>query len=202
MEVNVMTSEEIDLLAENEAIVRQGLAWFIKAAAALRTIRDKRLFRGKYTRWKDYTKGEWDISRTHADRLIHALEVVELLSKKGTNWCFDILPKNEAQARPLTLLSVDQIPEAWSEVLSRSNSKPTALVVSKVVTEALEAQISEEKAGLQQTIIKEITVPDDFSEQFTRLIEILDVHRKGGWKEFNRKKALEFIRAIEAYLNS
>lgn len=230
MELDLMSREETDRLAELEAVIKKDMKGFIRVGMALKEIKDKRLYRSKYTTWKDYLKGEWDISRAYGDRYIDAFEVIEnlnssfrksapigaLLDEDGPDQnvhhgghseedsdAFEFpFPKNEAQTRPLTLLKPEQQPEAWKMAVRMSGYKVTALAVTKVVQEILESQLEDDKNGIQQTIIKEVTVPDDFSSQFTRLLEILDMHRKSGWKEFNRKKALEFIKSIEEYLNS
>ena len=213
MEVNVMTQEETERLVELEAVIRKDLKGFVRVGLALKEIKEKKLYRGKYTAWKDYLKAEWDIGMAYGDYHIKAADIVMLLEnshncgnsdENNVHDCghFDLLPKNEAQTRPLALLSEEQIPDAWKTVLSLTGGKPTALAVTKVVQGILEAQLEDDKGGLQQTIIKEVTVPDDFAEQFAKLIEVLAMYRKAGWRDFNRKKALEFVDSIKEYLNS
>jgi len=213
MELNLMSPEETDRLAELEAIIKRDMQGFVRVGLALKEIFDKNLYRGKYTTWKDYLKAEWDMGKSYADYQIKAAGTIGNLEEKFHN-CgtfeseeFDytvdfILPKNEAQTRPLTLLSKEQQPDAWKLAVLITNGKPTALAVTKVVQEILEAQLDEDKKGLQDRLPKEVNIPDDFSEQFNRLIEVLSMHRKSGWKEFNRKKALEYLHALEEYLNS
>jgi len=212
MEVNVMTQEETERLAALEDVIRKDLKGFVRVGLALKEIRDGRLYRGKYTAWKDYLKSEWDISKAYSDYHIRAADIVGLLENAHHGGHFEgedfsdtfkfSIPQNERQARPLSLLSVEQIPEAWKTVMQMTNGRPTALVVTKVVQEILEQQIEENKDGLQKTIIKEVTVPDDFAEQFAKLIEVLSMYRKSGWRDFNRKKALEFVDSVKEYLNS
>lgn len=212
MEVNVMTQEETDRLAALEDVIRKDLKGFVRVGLALKEIKEKKLYRGKYTVWKDYLKAEWDIGMAYGDYHIKAADIVGLLenSHHGGNFegedfsdTFEFsLPQNERQARPLALLSDKQIPEAWKTVMQMTNGRPTAMVVTKVVQDILERQIEENKDGLQKTIIKEVTVPDDFAEQFAKLIEVLSMYRKSGWRDFNRKKALEFVDSVKEYLNS
>jgi len=258
MEISVMSKEETKRLAELEAVIEKDLKGFLRVGMALKEIRDGRLYRGKYTQWKDYLKAEWDISRAYAHRYIAAYDVVENI-RVSYNKMLPIgnilppvesapydkmlpignilspvesgvgdtttdseneqdkaasalglaqvslgfaIPKNEAQARPLTLLSSEQQAEAWKTVLQMTNGEVTALAVNKVVQAILEAQLDEDKGEIQEKITKEVSVPEDFSEQFSKLIEILDIYRKSGWREFKRKKALEYLRAIEEYLKS
>ena len=213
MEVNVMTSEETARLAELEAVIKKDLKGFVRVGRALKEIKEKKLYRGKYATWKDYLKNEWDISKSNGNYHIRASEIIGILENGHSCGRFEGVkfspPRNEAQARPLGLLSDDdgklneeQILEAWKEVMQQTNGRATALVITKVVQNHLEAQLDEEKKGLQKNLPKEVNIPEDFSEQFNRLIEVLSMHRKGGWKEFNRKKALEYLHALEEYLNS
>lgn len=212
MKINVMTQEDTARLAELEAVIKKDLKGFVRVGMALKEIRDNKLYRGKYTTWKDYLKNEWDISKSYGEYHIKASDIVGLLENVHNCGHFEgedfsdtfefSLPTNEAQTRPLALLTEEQIPRAWKEVMLRTNGKPTALAVTKVVQDILEAQLEEGKSGLQKNLVKEVTVPDDFSEQFNKLIEVLALHRKSGWKEFNKKKALEFLKAIEEYLRS
>jgi len=201
---DLMSPEETGRLAELEEVIKEDIKGFLRVGMALKEIRDSHLYRAKYTTWKDYLREEWDLSKSYGEYQIAATDVVENL-KANVHNCghFNILPKNEAQARPLTLLEdPEQQVAAWKEAVTRSGGKVTALAVMKVVMEILEAKKDEEKSGIQKDIIKEVTVPDDFSNQLTKLIEIMSMHRKSGWKGFNRKKALEFINAIEQYLKS
>lgn len=213
MELNIMTRKELDRLEELEKTIKEDLKGFIRVGMALKEIKEKNLYREKYTTWPAYLKNEWDMGRSYADYQIDASITVKNLEEKchhgGTfdpkeySHAFEFtLPKNERQTRPLTLLSQEQQPEAWKQVLFQTGGKVTALAVNKVVHEILELQLKDEKQGIQERIVKEVTVPDDFSDQFSRLVEILDLHRKSGWKEFNRKRALEYLKAIEEYLNS
>jgi hypothetical protein len=203
MELNLMSPEETNRLAELEEVIQTDLKGFIRVGMALKEIRDKRLYRSKYVAWKDYLRGEWDLSKSYGEYQIAATDVVKNLESNVHN-CgrFEILPQNESQARPLTLLPPEQQPIAWQNAIVRSGGKVTALDVMKEVKEILEIQLEQKKDGIQKDIVKEVSVPDDFSNQFTRLIEILALYRKSGWKDFNRKKALEFVNAIEQYLKS
>ncbi len=232
----LIDKEEASRLAELESVIKKDMKGFIRVGMALQEIKDRRLYRGKYTTWEEYIKGEWDLSKAYANRQIQAYEVVQNLEgcnldidekvahgqpfdedennsdENGANWRhFDedknstfeiILPKNEAQVRPLTLLPPQEQPEAWKKAVIMSDGKVTALAVTKVVESILEKRRDEEIQGVQKAITKEVSVPEDFSEQFSRLTEILSMHRKNRWKNFNRKKALEYVRAIESYLKS
>ena len=203
MELNLMSPEETSRLAELEEVIKADIKGFIRVGMALKEIRDSHLYRAKHTTWKDYLREEWDLSKAYGNYQIAASDVVDHLKEMTTNGGHLPLPQNERQTRPLILLEdPEQQVAAWKEAVTRSGGKVTALAVMKVVMEILEAKKDEEKSGIQKRIDKEVSVPDDFSNQLTKLIEIMSMHRKSGWKGFNRKKALEFINAIEQYLKS
>ena len=200
MELDLMSPDETSRLAELEEVIKADIKGFIRVGMALKEIKEKRLYRSKQVTWELYLKNEWDIGKSYADYKMRAVDVLENL--KQTSTMVEVLPKNERQIRPLTLIPPDQQAAAWKKAISRSGGKVNALAVMKEVKEILEAKKDEEKSGIQKDIVKEVTVPDDFSNQLTKLIEIMSMHRKSGWKGFNRKKALEFINAIEQYLKS
>ena len=203
MELNLMSPEETSRLAELEEVIKADIKGFIRVGMALKEIRDSHLYRAKHTTWKDYLREEWDLSKAYGNYQIAASDVVDHLKEMTTNGGHLPLPQNERQTRPLILLEdPEQQVAAWKEAVTRSGGKVTALAVMKVVMEILEAKKDEEKSGIQKRIDKEVSVPDDFSNQLTKLIEILALYRKSGWKGFNRKKALEFVAAIEQYLKS
>ncbi len=249
VEIELLEPAEAKRLEELETIISRDIKGFLRVGMALKEIKEKRLYRGKYATWKQYISEEWDISRAYGDRYIDAYDVVEnlklnfnksapigallendklnlnkrlpignLLKNDGLEDEKEesdpeesspvpdpvdlILPRNEAQARPLTLLPTEQQVAAWQKAIKMADGKVTALAVTKVVQDILDAKREEERHKLQEKIVKEVTVPDDFSEQFNRLIGILVLYRKAGWDGFNRKRALEYLHAIEDYLNA
>ena len=88
----VLTRKEAIRLTQLETQIRQ--AW-LQAAAALREIRDTRLYRESYETFEEYCQEVWDMSRRYVNYQIRAEEVVAEL---GTNVP---KPKTEAQAREL-----------------------------------------------------------------------------------------------------
>jgi hypothetical protein len=99
-------------------------------AEALRTVRDKRLFRDTYPTFEQYCRERWGISKTHCNRLIQASEVSANVAPIG------VTPK-ESQARELSKLPADQQASAWQETLDRTDGHPTAAAVHEVVAERL-----------------------------------------------------------------
>lgn len=89
-------------LEELEVVIERGLKTFIEVGMALLEIRDKRLYDKKHQTFEDYCRERWHMTRIHANRLIAASEVVEILKPIG------FIPQNEAQAREFNGLEPDE----------------------------------------------------------------------------------------------
>jgi len=119
---------EIRQLAVYEAVIERGLATFVDVGNALAAIRDDRLYRRDYRTFEDYCRERWGISKTQANRLISAHEVVGNLTPIG------VIPSTESQARPLTRLEPSEQIAAWQEAVTTApNGKVTAAHVAAVV---------------------------------------------------------------------
>ena len=157
-----MTGRDRARLDKLETIVGEGLETFIQVGAALKEIRDDRLYRGTHKTFDEYLQRKWKISRSYAGRLISAAEVVnniadtknvtEDLDKTEASsqsncvagiWKPDPTknpPRNEAQTRELARLPANKQKQAWKTALVKSfdsgrTSTPTAKDVKVVVDE-------------------------------------------------------------------
>ncbi|MBU3915391.1 hypothetical protein KKA14_07635 [bacterium] len=206
----LMSPEEENRLKELEAIIKEDLKGFIRVGMALKEIKKTRLYRGKYNDWKDYLKTEWDLGRRIADYQIEAYSVVKNIEEKWHNCATFknqtndnqeiILPINEAQTRPLTLLPPAQQITAWEQVIKRTEGKVTALEVSKVVEEFLAKKHTKESELIKKQVNMSAGISDDFSEAFSIIIDVIDKHRAAGWKNLKRKKAIALVAAIMDHL--
>jgi hypothetical protein len=123
---------ELQTLEHYERIIAQGFKTFVEVGQALVAIRDQRLYRQDYGTFEDYLRQRWDLSRPYAYQLIDASVTVQNLSATA-----DILPANEAQARPLTSVPPDQQAEVWQEAVKTAPpSGITAAHVKKTVSRA------------------------------------------------------------------
>lgn len=128
-----MSSREAKELKRLEDIIATGLRTFIEVGVALVEIRESRLYRGQYESFDDYCRERWGMSKTHANRLIASASTVNALGD------VEVLPANEAQVRPLTLLPPDRQKEAWEKAVQTVGGvgKITAAVVQQVVEDML-----------------------------------------------------------------
>jgi len=124
-----ITSIEQSQLKEYEVVIERGLKTFVNVGLALMAIRDKGLYRHDYGTFEDYCRERWGMARRTAYQLIDAVEVVENVRN-----CAQILPANEAQARPLTALEPEQQREAWAQAVETApDGKITGAHVQSVV---------------------------------------------------------------------
>jgi hypothetical protein len=122
-----LSPAEAKSLEHYEQVIAQGIKTFVEVGQALYAIREQRLYRQDYGTFEDYLRQRWDLSRPHAYRMIDAAKVMENLSPIG-----DIVPVNEAQARPLASLPPAQQSEAWKEAIE--TAPPTGITAKHVQT--------------------------------------------------------------------
>lgn len=70
------------------------------------------LYRQTHASFEDYCRERWDMSRDYARKLIASYRAVD-----NINTTVSVLPKNEAQVRPLTQLNPKQQIEAWNRAV-------------------------------------------------------------------------------------
>lgn len=131
MPQEIISLEESRRLVELEEKIEKGLNTFIAVGEALAEIRDKRLYRSTHGTFEDYCKEEWEMTARHARNLMGAAEVAIGLAEMGT-----IVPKREAQMRPLISLPKDQQQQAWRNAVDSSGGvQPSTNQVEAAVQE-------------------------------------------------------------------
>lgn len=99
-----------------EQIIDDDMKSFEKVGSALMEIRDSRLYRTQYKTFKEYLSAKWEISKAYANRLIASANVMKNLAPFG-----DILPKYEAQVRPLANLSPSDQQRVWQRAVETAS---------------------------------------------------------------------------------
>jgi hypothetical protein len=125
--MEILNIEESHELERCEVVIKQGLNTFIEVGQALRTIKEKRLYRISFKTFEDYCVGMWAFKRSEAYRLIDASVVISNLSPIG-----DILPKTESQTRFFTSLEPEIQKEVWKEVVKQSEETRQPITAAKV----------------------------------------------------------------------
>jgi hypothetical protein len=120
-----LSPDELQTLEHYEQIIAQGIQTFVQVGQALLAIRELKLYRADYPTFEEYCRKRWDLSRPYAYQLMEASVVVENVSAIA-----DIIPANEAQARPLTRLESVQQQEVWKEAVE--TAPPTGVTAKHV----------------------------------------------------------------------
>jgi hypothetical protein len=119
-----------------EKTIAEGASTFIAVGSALLQIRDGKLYHPQYNSFEEYCLEKWDMDHSHAYRLMNSAQVVENLKSSPIG---ELLPANEAQTRPLTLLPKEQQAEAWNKAVESApkGKNPSAGRVKKIVDRIL-----------------------------------------------------------------
>ena len=134
VEDTIVVVEALEELTEQELSVRHRLELkveraFVEAGAALRQLRDKRLYRSTHKNFEDYCRERFNFQRSHSYQLIDAASVVDNLSANGGQ----VMPTNERQVRPLTKLKPDEQCEVWRQAVEESGGIPSGRIVKRIV---------------------------------------------------------------------
>lgn len=144
----------LEKLSKDEENARQRLETkieraFYEAGAALRELRERRLYRSTHRTFEEYCRDRFDFTRRRINHLIAATTVVENLQVLGTicsqtekvaklkglqAQSGNVLPTSESQCRPLIDLEPDEQRSCWQQAVAASNGKvPPARVVKGIV---------------------------------------------------------------------
>ncbi len=143
-----LSPDEAQTLAHYEHIIAQGIQTFVEVGHALLTIRDRKLYRQASPTFEAYCRERWDLSRPRAYQLIDAAQVVETVST-----VVDIVPMNEAQARPLATLPAEQQQEVWREAVE--TAPPSGITARHVQQTVKRAQVKPLRTGTPKSPAEE-----------------------------------------------
>jgi hypothetical protein len=150
---------------------------FYVVGTSLSEIREDYLYKIKSGTFENYINVQWDMSRSHAYRMISAAQVIKCLSPFG-----DKLPINEAQARPLTTMESSEMITVWRLFLQSEQS----IVASNIRQFVFNYTNKKDK----------ITSMDKISEAYQKVIEAMlyqiELNQKMHWKETSQETALRW----------
>jgi hypothetical protein len=169
-----LTTAEKEVLANCERVVNAGLETFVEVGQALMTIRDRRLYREKYTTFEDYCVTRWRLSSSRARQLIKASQVVaNVESVTG------VTLENEAQARALAP-HVQEIQTAVAQIAANTaplddSGKPKMTAdhlrsVAKVLTEVINEGVLDDGSGVPKPlgVLLDANVTEETYERLMR----------------------------------
>jgi hypothetical protein len=173
--------KEFDLshkrLCHLESIIERYRQDFYAVGKALKEIRDSRHYHKlSFKSFDRYVRLRWDMGRSHAYRLIEAFSVIDNLSPIG-----DILPKNEAQVRPLTQLDLFSQRRVWRDFLK--TGKPlSALNIKKFVS----AYLGKQKTGAPFIEV----ISKDYKQAVSAMLSQINIAQNDRWKSTTQRTAL------------
>lgn len=171
-------------LKELESVIKKYRQDFYSVGKALKEIRKGHHYQElSFKSFESYVRVRWDMGSSHAYRLIDASAVIDNLSPIG-----EVLPKNEAQARPLTKLDLFSQKKVWSNFLK--TGKPlTALNIKKFVS----AYMGEQKTG--HPFIEVIS--KDFKDAVNTMLLQITIAQNNQWISTTQKTALYWSQIIK-----
>lgn len=139
-----MSAAEFSELAKLEGVVRDWRGQYARVGAALRRIRDLRLYRGQYASWEEYLFRRWDMGLSNAQRLRAASDVAAVCERAGLP-----VPPNASQAECLAGLEDDQVVAVWTLVQKRLDrgSRPGTELIAACKRSILGAVAGVDAAG-------------------------------------------------------
>ena len=172
-----MTNVLSKRLEDLESVIKQYRQDFYSVGKALKEIRDDRYYHKlSFKNFDSYVKVRWDMGRSHAYRLIEAVSVIDNLSPIG-----DVLPRNEAQARPLTQLDIFSQKKVWRNFIK--TGKPiSAFNIKKFVSDYLGEQNT-------STPFSEI-IGKDYKAAVMEMLSKITIAQNDQWKSTSQRSAL------------
>ncbi len=167
-----------------ESVIKKYRQDFYAVGKALKEIKDGRHYHKlSFKSFESYVRVRWDMRRSHAYRLIEAFSVIDNLSPIG-----DVLPKNEAQARPLTKLDLFSQRKVWRDFLE--TGKPfSALNIKKFVS----AHLGEQKNGAPFIEM----IGKDYKEAVNAMLSQITIAQNDGWKKTSQRTALYWNKVMK-----
>lgn len=129
-----LSAEEKALLIQHETVLLSHAASYRELGAALKTIRDKALYRATHRGFARYCAERFGYKHAYCYGLIQASAVADTVCNCGQS-----PPVNEAQARELAKMPTPEAQVAiWQELLANNPVETlSAALIREVVTEAL-----------------------------------------------------------------
>lgn len=165
-----LTAEELAELAQCEAAIVGGQRAWIECGRALRSIRDRKLYRESSDTFDAYVFSRWRMVRRRAYQMMDASAVVE-----NVNNCSHFEPAlTEGAIRPLTRLDASAQREAFLLAcnMAPKDAAGTPLLTGKIIATAADKVSPSEKPAnvVKLRRDKEATIPTADPERAVRIL--------------------------------
>jgi hypothetical protein len=176
-----LTSAEFHRLTELEAVVERGMKTVVEVGTALLEIKDRRLYREKFTTFEVYCHERWGFGAHRAYQLMDASVVVQDLSTR-----VDIPPATEGQTRPLVNLDPVQREKVWTVAVEKHGPNPTVKQVKQV----------------KQEIIGRTPTAKEFNSAMDRTCLAADLGEEPDWSVTLDREEEKRLRQIKSWPSS
>lgn len=218
-----LSQREEKLLAELEGVIETNMRGFVLVGMALAQIRDQRLYRIHYPTFEEYILRVWDMGRPRAYQLIEASEVhgnlksfIETASDDncsqvslpenvhhGRHTIDQLLPKNERQARPLTLFPLEEQQAIWLQVLDEASNRGCQITANFIIQVILERQrktIERKVKEQKERTEKAIDLPPMVKQSYQMLLQVVHDQNSTDWKQVGRQTMVSLLEDLLADL--
>jgi hypothetical protein len=187
------TKEDAKALRQHEETIDRNLKSFRDTGRALKAISDQKLHREKYSSFEEYCPDRWDMSASHAHRLIEAAEFMDVIEEASPiGEPNPVMPQNEAQVRAVLEIQKDREKwaETWAKVVAKAKGER---ITAEKITSILAAKGS---SGKKQKAAQTKAEGDPRLKEIKKLVT--DVLKKADAKANELKQALEKIKELLA----
>lgn len=196
--VKPLTALEWKRLEQLEGVVVENFKSFVQAGQALAEIRDRQLYRERDITFDRYVKGLFDIGARRAYQLIDAANVVQNVNNCSQDIYIDMVPMNEAQARPLARLRPEQQVSVWKAAVEQApKGKVTAGFVNKVVKMYLGEKVVKAIRTAQEKV-RTAPVSPEFIEAFEAFADQIVREKESGYKLTARAEIVKRLDQLRA----
>jgi hypothetical protein len=111
--------------------------------------------------------------------------------------------QNEAQARPLTILTSAEQRLVWIEVLRISHEHKVKITASLIETEVRKfknQKIEEGKKDFKKRIARDTVVSMDFKQGFNVFLEHVEMAKENGWNDTTKEATLKYLDEARALI--
>lgn len=198
--IRPLSAYEEARLGQLQTVIVENFKSFVKVGQALAEIRDRELYRADFRTFERYCKHVFDIARGTAYRYIAAAEVVDNVSKLETSGeIMSMIPANEAQVRPLTLLKPDQQLAVWKAAVETApKGKVTASHVAKVVKGFIGQDVKSKIRNAREKVDADQLLGAEFQTAFNALMDQIEFARDSGYKTTSRMQIIAHLDQLRA----
>jgi len=173
-----------DRLVYLEKLIASNQERFYEIGKALKEIRDTGLYKKTlFTTFAAYTKDRWDMSKSHAYRLINSYMVIKNLRMSPIG---DIFPVNEFQIRPLIKLSPSTQRKVWKDFVN-STMELTAHNIQKFI----------HSPNKPHTIDLTNQITKEYMDAVNIMLEQVRIAQNDRWIKTSRQAGLLWNRVIQ-----